>query len=355
MQIRAFRAIRFNSDYWNLRPRFKVDNSSDKIQQTQNILMYLNSQIANGSAKIDAVPGLYILRTTSSQKRMLSIIGEIDYNEKSVLFTNEEIYSQKLECYKSMFQKFKIQTSPVLTFYKNHISIEATVADILNTIPTISANIGGILYELWRVSNARDISRIKQMLGSIDRLYIADGHHRFSLFTNVISKTSAKLIISVTDANSILLKSCHRVVCGAISMNWREKILQLGDLEKINSFDNVAGKVVLVFPTGENFAVDFRDKYANKNIFDIVKKDVIEFCFGVRDYDDNVFPLPGNVSPAEANAIFRLYKNASMAIFVPSINISDFLDIIDNGHKLPATSTWFEPKIVDGFILRKFS
>ena len=152
MQIRAFRAIRFNSDYWNLSPRFKVDNSSDKIQQTQNILMYLNSQIANGSAKIDAVPGLYILRTTSSQKRMLSIIGEIDYNEKSVLFTNEEIYSQKLECYKSMFQKFKIQTSPVLTFYKNHISIEATVADILSTIPTISANIGGILYELWPVN-----------------------------------------------------------------------------------------------------------------------------------------------------------------------------------------------------------
>ncbi len=355
MQISAFRAIRFNSDYWNFPTHLNMENGADKVQQTQDILAYLNTQIANGSAKIDAIPGLYVLRTTSSQKRVISIIGEIDYNEKSVLFVNEEIHLPKLERYKSMFQKFKIQTSPVLTFYKNHISIETMVADVLNTLPTISVNIGGVLYELWYICNALGISQIKKALKSIDRLYIADGHHRFSLFTSLASKLSAKLIISVTDANSILLKSCHRVVCGAISANWHENILQLGNIERINSFDNVAGKVVLIFPTGENLAVDFMEQQADKNIFDIVKKDVIETGFGVKEYDDNVFPLPGNVSPTEAKTIFNLYKNASVAIFVPSINVSDFLDVIDNGHKLPATSTWFEPKIVDGFILRKFS
>ena len=355
MQISAFRAIRFTSDYWNFPTHLNMETSPDKLQQTRNTLAYLNAQIANGSAKIDITPGLYVLRTTSSKKKVTSIIGEIDYNEKSVLFVNEEINPKKLECYKSMFQKFKIQTSPVLTFYKHHISIETIVAGILSSRPTTSINIGGVLYELWYVCDTSEINQIKHALKSIDRLYIADGHHRFALFTNLVSKISAKLVISVTDANSILLKSCHRVVCGAISANWREKIQQLGNLEKIKAFNKVAGKVILIFPTGENFAVDFRKKDANHNIFDIIKKDVIEIGFGVKDYEDNVFPLPGNVSPAEAKTIFNLYKNAAVALFVPSINISDFLDVIDNGHKLPATSTWFEPKIVDGFILRKFS
>lgn len=356
MQINPFRAIRFNSDYWNLNSYSCAGNTSnDKIQQTQNTLIYLASQIANGFAKIDTVPGLYILRTTSSQKQFTSIIGEIDYNEKSVLFMNEGIHPQKLECYKSMFQKFKIQTSPVLTFYKKNISIEAIVAEILDTKPNITANIDGILYELWHVHNVLEISRIKQALKPIDCLYIADGHHRFSLFTSLVSKISARLIISVTDINSILLKSCHRVICGAISVNWYEKISNIGNIEKLNSFDNISGKVVLVFPNGANFAIDFRNNREHTNIFDIVKKDVIEIGFGVRDYDENVFPLPGNISPKDANKIFNLYKNAAVAIFLPSINISDFLDFIDNGHKLPATSTWFEPKIVDGFIFRKFS
>ena len=355
MQINAFRAIRFNSDYWNVSPHFNMDNSGDKVQQIQNTLTYLNSQIANGIAKIDAIPGLYVLRTTSSKKQVTSIIGEIDYNEKSVLFMNEGIHPQKLERYKAIFQQFKIQTSPVLTFYKNGTSIEAIVTEILNTTPTMSIQIDGMLYELWYVHNAQEINKIKQALKSIDRLYIADGHHRFSLFTSVISKISAKLIISVTDANSILLKSCHRVICGSISENWREKIFQFGKLEKINSFDNIVGKVVLVFPNGENFTIDFSERVKHTNIFDIVKTDIIEIGFGVREYDENVFPLPGNISAREAHKIFNLYKNATVAIFVPSIDVTDFLDVIDNGHKLPATSTWFEPKIVDGLILRKFS
>ena len=119
-------------------------------------------------------------------------------------------------------------------------------------MPDITAHIDGMLYELWYVNNVLAINKIKKALRSIERLYIADGHHRFSLFNSVALKTSAKLIISVTDANSILLKSCHRVICGTISANWYEKIARLGRLEKTISFDDIAGKVVLVFPNGSN-------------------------------------------------------------------------------------------------------
>lgn len=354
MQINTFRAIRFGADYWNRRNQFEISNSNDKITQIKNTLSYISSQIAKGVAKIDAVPGLYILRTTSSLKRVTSVIGEIDYNEKSVLFMNEGIHPQKLKCYKTMFQQFKIQTSPVLTFYKNNISIEAIVGDLLRHTPTSTTSFDGTLYELWYINTPLEIGKIKQSLKSIERLYIADGHHRFSLFTNVVSKLSAKLIISVTDANSILLKSCHRVICGAISQNWYEKVFQFGHIEKINSFDNTVGKVVLAFQNGENFAVDCSGHGDENSLFDIVKNDIIKFGFGIKNYDENVFPLPGNISPGDVRKIFDLYKNAAVVIFVPSIDISEFLDVIDNGHKLPATSTWFEPKIMDGFIVGKF-
>ena len=356
MQINAFRAIRFGENYWktNAQTHFSMLNSNDKIKQTGNNLTYLNEQINKGIAKIDSAPSLYVLRITSASKRVTSIIGEIDYNEKSVLFMNENIHPQKLEHYKSMFQNYKIQTSPVLTFYKNGIPINTIVDDILQTSPANSVYIDGMLYELWCVSDYKQIEQIKNSLKKINHLYIADGHHRFSIFTGRSSKTSAKLIISVTDANSILLKSCHRIVCGAISQNWRDKILQVGAMEQIQAQDEAKGRAILLFPQGEQFAVDINLSEKDKNIFDIVKQDIIEFGFGVNNFEENVFPLPGNITPNDFAQIFNLYRNASVAIFVPSINITDFLDVIDNGHKLPATSTWFEPKIVDGFIVRKF-
>lgn len=353
MQINTFRAIRFNSDYWKSQNCFTTQSTESKVEFAKNVLHHIDRQIANGSARIDASPGLYVLRITSNSKCVMLLIGEIDYNEKSVLFMNEGIHKPKLESYKSMFQKFKIQTNPVLTFYKNGQAIEEIVAETLHCSPTTIASIDGMLYELWQITNPIEIEKIKRSLKAVNRLYIADGHHRFSLFTSLPTKNSAKLIISITDSNSILLKSCHRIVFGSISPKWQSKISQFGTIEKIHSFKNTSGKVVMSFPSNDIYAVDFREN-ATKSIFEIVKKDIIEFSFGITNYEENVFPLPGNISPQDAPQIFSLYKSGTVAIFVPSISIVDFLDVIDNGHKLPATSTWFEPKIVDGFIVRKF-
>ena len=353
MQINTFQAIRFNSDYWNSQKCFPTQGTESKVKFAENVLHHIDRQIANGSARIDRNPGIYILRITSNSKRITSVIGEIDYNEKSVLFMNEGIHKQKLESYKSMFQKFKIQANPVLTFYKNGQSIETIVSEILLLPPTTIANIDGMLYELWQITDPIETGKIKYNLKAIERLYIADGHHRFSLFTSIPRKNSARLIISITDSNSILLKSCHRIIFGSISHTWKEKISQFGALEKINSFKNTSGKVVISFPNNDNYAIDFRES-ATKSIFEIVKKDVIGFSLGVTNYEENVFPLPGNIGPQEASKIFSLYKSGAVAIFIPSMSIAEFLDVIDNGHKLPATSTWFEPKIIDGFIVRKF-
>ena len=329
-------------------------HNEEKVKYTKNIIEYLDLQIARGVATIDIVPSLYILKITSTAKSVTSIICEIDYNNKSVMFMNECINLQKFNQYKSMFLNFKIQTTPVLTFFNNGQSIEKIVSQIVKKSQIINANICGNLYELCKVSNFQDIEKIKLFLKPINRLYIADGHHRVSLFTNMQSKTLPRLVISITDSNSILLKSCHRVICGTIANDWINRITQFGSIETISSYSNTIGKIVIVFRDGKKFSLDCRDKMSDMNIFDIVKKNIIEFSFQVKNFEENVFPIPGNVSPSDFDKVFQLYKNASVAIFVPSIDMSDFLHVIDNGHKLPATSTWFEPKIPEGFIFKKF-
>ena len=356
MRLNTFQAIRFSREYWDSlgTSLFEANGNSDKIKKTEDILDFLNIQITKGNARIDSTPGLYVLRMTSGSKSVVSVIGEVDYNEKSLLFMNEEVHKDKLESYKTMFNRYKIQTNPILTFYKGGASIRSITSNILEFEPSTYAMVGGTSYELWHVKDPIEVNRIKGCLLDVNRLYIADGHHRFSIFSSLFSKLSAKLVISVTDSNSMLLKSCHRIILGKVSPDWLTRISQFGSIERVSAPAEVGNKTILSFRSGENFAISLREKTPGKNLYEIVRRDIIEFALGIRDYENRIFPLPGNITPSDTDKIFNLYQNGSVVVFIPSIGISDFFEAIDNGHKLPATSTWFKPKIVDGFIVRKF-
>lgn len=356
MRLSTFQAIRFGQSFWNSADSwiFKKPAEGDKIQRANDVLNFLNARISSGAARVDAVPGLYVLRITSGAKSVVSVIGELDYNEKSLLFMNEEIHKEKLEGYKSLFNHYKIQTNPILTFYKGENSVRLIVSDILNNEPSISLSISGVLYELWHVTDQRNITNIKENLSNVQRLYIADGHHRFSIFKSVFSKTSAKLVISVTDSNSMLLKSCHRIILGTVSPDWQARVSKIGHVSKASRHTAFDNKILLFFRNGDSFTVNLGDESPGKNLYNLVKTAIIEEGLGVQNYSERVFPLPGNINPIDIDKIFDLYKTGSVVLFVPSIGISDFFEAIDNGNKLPATSTWFEPKIVEGFIVRKF-
>ena len=354
MRINTFKAIRFKQDYWSSSNAKLFDNSdtTNKIQKTESIIEFLSDQINKGVARIDQSLGLYILKITDHVKSVISVVGEVDYNDKSIFFPNEETHHDKLEHYKKMFHRYKLQTNPILTFYKNGISIKAMVDDVLVTTPTISANINGVHYEMWYITNLKKIEEIKSNLQQVDKLYIADGHHRFSMFNNMNSKLSAKIVISVTDSDSILIKSCHRVILGSFDQNWIQKISKFANVERLTNLGNIENGITLVLKPGEIFLITLKN--SSGNLYETIKNDIIKGSFGIRSYEDNVFPLPGNIKFSDTSKIFELYKNSSAIIFIPGIDILDFFNTIDSGRKLPPTSTWFEPKIVDGFVVRKF-
>ena len=354
MRIGTFQAIRFGEKFWNSAHPGIFDNSdtTSKIQKTGDVIPFLSEQIARGIAKIDSQPGLYVLRTTDNQKSVTSVIGEVGYDEQAAFLTNEDVHHEKLEYYKKMFVRYRLQTNPILTFYKGSRSISAIVGDTLQTPPTSATFINGVHYELWHVNRPENVESIRNNLGKIDKLYIADGHHRFSVFKSGIPGAAAKLIVSITDASSVILKSCHKVVVGAVAQDWMAKISGIADVQRLPKLEYRRDGIIAIFKSGNRFLIV--PKQGGRNIYDVVKNDIIRNAFGIQDYKNRVFPLPGNIRFEDVDRIFDLYLNGSVILFVPSIDISEFFKTIDAGNTLPATSTWFEPKIIDGFITRKF-
>lgn len=357
MLINSFKLISFDSKIWNSRDiaahLMNVD-TKDKALKTREIMEFIASKISSGEAKIDKTPNLYALNIKNHSKNITSIIGAINYNEKKVLFPNEDTHPEKIKTYKEIFNNYKMQINPVLTFYKNGPSITSLLKNVMNTPPKIEASIKDSEYKLWSIGNPADLANIRNNISQIDRLYIADGHHRFSIFQSLSRKIAAQIMISLTDAESICMKSCHRVIIGQVDNNWRLKINQYCVLERVFTHSH-SKDIVLCFRNGETYRVLFREEILEKfAVYFAVDNIIFKKSFGLDHSENRIFPLPGTISLQDAEKIFSLYDGSSAIVFIPELDISEFFKVVDNGDKLPPTSTWFEPKIIDGFLMSKF-
>lgn len=329
-------------------------DTKDKVLKTKKIMEFVSSKIAIGEAKIDKTPGLYALNIKDSTKSITSIIGAINYDEKKIFFPNEETHPEKLNGYKEIFDKYKMQINPVLTFYKNGDSITSLLHNVIKSQPKIEAKIRESEYRLWAINNPIDLINIKNSISKIDRMYIADGHHRFSIFQGVSRKTSAKIMVSLTDAESVCMKSCHRVIVGSLDNDWKQKIFRYCVLEPVSCSESKSD-IIIHFRGGQRYRVLFKPEILRElSIYFAVDNIIFKEAFGIDNKDGIIFPLPGTVSASDAQKVFDLYEGSSVIVFIPELDISEFFKVVDNGEKLPPTSTWFEPKMIDGFLMSRF-
>lgn len=358
MRLNPFKAIKFSSLYWQSEDFLLLDNTDtkDKIAKTKFIMDFLKEKIDDKLAMMDQNPALYLLRIETPQKSVTSLIGEIDYSEREIFLPNEELHNDKLEFYNSIFNKYKMQINPVLTFYRGNKSIVSFTNFITKNTPEISVVIKGLNYKLWKIDNPKDLAAINTSLSDINKLYIADGHHRFALFNNSTDKAHSKIMVSVTDSNSIVLKSCHRLITKEITPSWRKKIEEYCDLTQIDvEAASNSNEILIRFRDGSLFEIRFKyAKYHDTAMHRIIKNTIIQHSFEIEDYNNEVFPIAGNMSIEKSDQIFDFYKKGSAIIFVPNLQISEFFKILDSGNKLPPTTTWFEPKIIDGFLISKY-
>jgi uncharacterized protein (DUF1015 family) len=139
-----------------------------------------------------------------------------------------------------------------------------------------------------------------------------------------------------------------------IASNWKEKIGRYCVLEKLDTDPKCVDVAIIKLRNGETYRAAFKYNIRkNASFYEAIENDIIRSSFGIIDVANNVFPLPGVLTINDANSIFELYHNSSAIIFIPNIEICEFLNTVRDGRKLPPTSTWFEPKIIDGFIMAR--
>jgi len=298
----------------------------------------------------------------------------VDDYDNNVILKHEKTRKEKEDDRTNHILTTSAQTGPVFLTYRHVKSINDLVDKIKMEVAPIYDFIAkdGVQHKVWIVPedyNQFIIDEIKK----VDKIYIADGHHRAASASRVRSIKREQnpnhrgdeeynfFLAVLFPASQLRILPYNRLVFSLNNLSeeeFLEKIKTNFNLSEVNYSEpkqrrNICmylrKKWYLLTPNenvkegssyGENLDVSILQNYLLKPILGIddprTSKN-IDFVGGIRGSKE----LERLVDSGKAAVAFSMYP----------VTIEDLMNISDAGEIMPPKSTWFEPKLRDGLLI----
>jgi len=298
----------------------------------------------------------------------------VDDYDNNVILKHEKTRKEKEDDRTNHILTTSAQTGPVFLTYRDVKSINDLVDKIKMEVAPIYDFIAkdGVQHKVWIVPedyNQFIIDEIKK----VDKIYIADGHHRAASASRVRSIKREQnpnhrgdeeynfFLAVLFPASQLRILPYNRVVFSLNNLSeeeFLEKIKTNFNLSEVNYSEpkqrrNICmylrKKWYLLTPNenvkegssyGENLDVSILQNYLLRPILGIddprTSKN-IDFVGGIRGTKE----LERLVDSGKAAVAFSMYP----------VTIEDLMNISDAGEIMPPKSTWFEPKLRDGLLI----
>lgn len=267
------------------------------------------------------------------------------------------------------------QTGPIFLAYRRNARLQEVIEKAKMGTPLFDFTSGdGITHRGWMVAEPEDIRRIREAFAGINRIYIADGHHRaasavrvglkrrmehpgydgsepFNYFLSVLFPDEELTIMDynrvVKDLNGLtdeqfldqvkirfavreLAEAQRPQEKGTMTMYLKDKWYHLTVREAYRSSDPVEGLDVSV-----------------------LQRELLEPVLGIRDpkRDGRIDFIGGIRGLSELER--RVHTDCAAAFAMYPTSIGELFSVADAGLLMPPKSTWFEPKLRSGLFIHE--
>ncbi len=224
----------------------------------------------------------------------------------------------------------------------------------------------GVIHRLWPVPVER-VDDVRAALAALDRLYIADGHHRSAAASRIHagrgSDASAYFLAGLYPSDRLQVLAYNRVVH---DLNGHTP----------ESFLDAVGQVYEVHPDGPD-APTARGEvamYLSGRWYRLVARAAVRSDDPVAGLDVSILqdhllgPVLGIADPRRSQRITfvggihgaaalsrAVDAGAAVAFHVYPTGLEQLFAVADAGQVMPPKSTWFEPKLREGVVLRRLT
>lgn len=355
---------------------FTIKDEPQHEDLHQHAANNLDQYISAGNLLKDEDESFYVYQISMGMHMQTGIIAAVSIEEyDGSLIKRHEFTRPEKEDDRTMHIDITgANTGPVFLTFRNNGGFKHQLSDIISREKDISFKAeDDTVHSIWKVKDAALINGIRSYFKTLDCLYIADGHHRAASASR-IQKTRSNnnpyhngnesynyFLATIFPHDQVQILAYNRLVkdLGGLSeeqfLNAIESKFQVKNLSK----REVPNKKL-------NFTMYFIDQWYALEVKPEIISDDSALALDAAILQEHILgPILKITDPRTDNRIdfvggsrgleeleHRCKSNAKVAFALYPVSIDDLLRVSDDDKVMPPKSTWFEPKLRSGLVVR---
>jgi uncharacterized protein (DUF1015 family) len=337
----------------------------------------LTKLIESGSLVRDETPCMYLYEQQMGEHIQVGLMGaaSVDEYENDLIKKHEHTRPDKEDDRTRHVDELNANAGPVFLTYKADAGIDAMVNDIRKTEPTYNFTADdGIRHALWVISEAALLEKLSSAFSAVPALYVADGHHRSASAGRVRAlRRDANPSHTGDEGYNYFMAVCfphdqlqilpyNRVVADICSHTPDEFLALLTVRFELWPSDTpspdephqfgmyLGGRWYRLKAKPDSFPAD--DPVRSLDV-QILSEAILDKIVNIRDLrTDTRINFVGGIRGTEE--LERLVDSGDfqLAFAMVPTTIAQLMNVADAGLIMPPKSTWFEPKLRSGVVVR---
>ena len=329
----------------------------------------------------DKSPCFYVYAQTMDGRTQYGIVGAAacaDY-KNGIIKKHELTRPDKEEDRMVLTRYLKANIEPVFFSYKAVAEIDAIVNEVIKTEPEYDfVAEDGFGHTLWVISDEAKVKEIETLFATkVEASYVADGHHRTAAAARIGDEFAGKnpnhngtedynyfMAVHFPD-NQLKIIDYNRVVKDLNGLSKEEFLSKIAEEMTVECVGEEIYKPSKLhefgmYLDGQWYKLNAKEGTYNDNdpigILDvtILSNNVLDKILGIEDLRrstriDFVGGIRGlgelkkRVDSGEMAVAFAMYP----------VSMKQLTDIADSGNIMPPKTTWFEPKLRSGLVIKR--
>ncbi len=322
----------------------------------------------------------YFYRISKENFKQVGIVGTAKLSAYDNLHIrgHEEIFFERSQRRMKQMDNLNAQIGPIYAVYPdNKILNDLVEKELLNSPVYSFEAMDRCKHEMWVINEKNKVEKICDLFNSINRIYIADGHHRMDALLKLskfkqhqnLNHTGDEaynfFMIAIFPTSQARILDYNRLIkdlYGYSSKNFIKEIKKKFKVEKQNySFRPKRSQIFGMYLEKQWYSLELKEK-PHQNLFHIINLDInllhyylLEPFLGIGDprYDNRIDFIAGfhglegiekKVDSGEAKVGFTLFAT----------QMENIINFADKRLTMPPKSTWFDPKPLDGLVAYDF-
>ena len=367
---------------WSYLNIFNPDNVNSKSPKEIEIkakeqfeLMKSNSILLKDDNK-----SFYIYRISSKDHSQVGIIGAAKLSAYDNLHIrgHEDIYFERSQKRFDQMNNLNAQIGPIYVVSPDDSKLKELINERIKLKPAHSfGSLDGYNHELWIINNDEDVLKISEIYNKINRIYIADGHHRVEALSKLSEFKKHQnpnhtgkepynyFMVAIFPKSQARILNYNRLIkdlYGYAPKDFLKEVKKKFFVKKENEpHEPNEPRSFGMYVDKSWYSIKLKEK-PEGNLFHIINLDInllhyylLEPILGIGDprYDQRIDFIAGfHGLKAIEKEIDSGKSDIGFSLF--ATQIEDVINFADKRLTMPPKSTWFDPKPLDGLVAYDF-